>query len=195
MLWLPPKRDLLFGIPRAAHAPAAAPAAVTWDSANKGADVVLSNGSLTATNPSSYESVRATASKSAGKWHFQINPSIAGGFTVGVGICNASADMSTYLHASSNAIVYWQTGEIFEGGTLRATISPFESGDLVVIDYDADAKKVWFGKWYTNDPSSGGLTYSVTGAMFPAVTLYGGAIAAALFTGSANVPSGYSELT
>jgi hypothetical protein len=84
------------------------PAGTTLDNANKGPNIVLSDGDLTAmVGPGqdfSADTVRSTTSKSTGRWIFEytVNAMNGGSSNAGAGLCNASADLSSVTGGTSS---------------------------------------------------------------------------------------------
>lgn len=160
-------RQMLFG------AGTIAVSTSTWDAAAKGANVVLSNGNLDATNAGAWQTVLGTNGKSAsGKYQFQITwPTLPGGNPI-VGIAdraNLAAKVATYCGngqaeaighaltttyftlttagASSGTDFSWTTTSVFTGA-LDLTASP----PTLTFYKDGVAGKTWTlpagGTWY-----------------------------------------------
>lgn len=98
-------------------------AAVTWDSANKGTNITLSNGDLTATGTaaSSWESVRGTVGHTTGKWYFELtvdfvdaNDGWMGGIENGSGTLT-SFPGNTVNGASVQSVRHYYTNNVDEG--------------------------------------------------------------------------------
>ena len=141
----------------------------TWDPANKGADITLSNGNLTATETvSAAEFVRSTLSKSTGKWYWEITITTAPG--VGnyyVGIVNSSAVPGTEgVGYTTNGWGYRGNGQKVNG-TGFVYGATYTTGDVIGIALDMDVGTLIF---YKNNVSQGTAFTGLSGTMFAGVT-------------------------
>lgn len=114
---------------------------VTWNPADKNADITLSGGDLTATNATaSWASVRATTSRSTGKWYFESTVSVAEDCGLGVGY--------------STAGLTGGPGDDLDGwGFYRSG-----SASIFQIAIDLDTGSLWMGYdgiWSSGDPGAG----------------------------------------
>jgi hypothetical protein len=158
---------------------------VTWDPSNKSSIFDLSGGNLTVTsnatgtNGNGYH-VRATTSKSTGKWHYEIdNNSMEGG----AGFCNSSFVLdNTYMGQDGNSFGLYPNGDVTINDVNVTNVGSFGSTGTVAIEIDIDAELVWFsingGDWNnsgTANPATGtgGISYAAvnSGPWFP--VLYG----------------------
>lgn len=138
----------------------------TWNSADKDADVALSNGDLTIT-VSSGGFARSVDSLSSGEWAFQTTVATATG-TVCVGMANASASF-VQLGASHDSIAYnSNSGQITKNSSVLSTVATYTAGDVIKVIYDADTPSI---KFYKN----GTLVYTATGSNVPTGPLYAAA--------------------
>lgn len=73
----------------------------TWNPADKGANITLSGGNLTATTSAfAWDAVRTTISKSTGKWYFEMSITANNlGFS---GIGKSTATLASYLGSDAN---------------------------------------------------------------------------------------------
>lgn len=163
----------------------------TWNPSDKNSNITLSNGNLTATSTaaSGDQIVRATASHSSGKWYFELTPGSgtnqwsSGGSAVGY--ADASAPLTTtFLGGDTHSeSAFDSDGLYFNAGRLLLWNSNYVSGDIMAIAVDLDNSKFWFkhnisGNW-NNDvignqnpaTNTGGVAFSVVGAVFPALDL------------------------
>lgn len=166
--------------------------ATTWNAADKASKVTLSGGNLTAARTDltgdTYASVRATTSRAAGKWYFEItiNLAAAGNNAMALGVANGSAALNEILGFNANSIgalnaalvtqsgIYFSSALVFNG-------SNYATGNVVCIAVDLNAERMWYrvdgGTWYgsaAGDPATGsnGADFSsLTGPYFPAATL------------------------
>ena len=110
-----------------------------WNSADKDADVALSNGDLTIT-VSAGGFARSVDSLSSGSWAFQTTVATATG-TVCVGMANASATF-VQLGASHASIAYnSNSGQITKNSSVLATVATYTAGDVIKVIYDADTQR------------------------------------------------------
>ena len=188
----------------------------TLNESDKAAGITLSNGNLTATatggTGSSRLLVRATTSKSSGKWVFAFDPTAVGAATgeYAVGVAAAGASLTNYLGNDNNSIGAFANGQIWRGGVQRlaanAVTDYSAAASEVMIAVDLDNHTFWVregaGNWNNNgsaDPATntGGIDISaLPTTLFPTVqfwtandagTINFGAIA---FTNAA--PSGFT---
>lgn len=144
----------------------------TWNPSDN-SNLTLSNGNLTAqaaTSASTWRSVRATVSRSAGKYYFEATANIVdanNGFMLG--IANSSALLTTFAGNNSNGIGF-QSGNNhwINGGNSSPTVVTFANGDVLGIAVDITNKLIWFidvthssSTWYGS--SAGGSTSPSTG--------------------------------
>lgn len=153
----------------------------TWNPADAAAAFTLSNDNLTATEAggSADKFLRATSSKSFGKWYFETTFTTvsASGATI-LGFANATPSVASayYLGSDLNSLGYFNTGGwIGNSGSISAfalwTTTPVVIGAAI----DLNAGKVWFAKdgaWQNGDPAAGtgGFTLNVSGALYPALS-------------------------
>ncbi|MFF3150609.1 hypothetical protein ACFVRU_55185, partial [Streptomyces sp. NPDC057927] len=86
---------------------------ITWDTVNKGKDVVLSNGDLTAVISNSINSVRASEGKTTSKWYWEVivgASDISGGTTIMIGIVNNLASMTDSKNTVNVRYYYGSNG-------------------------------------------------------------------------------------
>jgi hypothetical protein len=139
-------------------------AAATWNPSDKGANITLSGGNLTASNTTGATNlVRSTIGVSSGQLFFECTKSTAFPSLVGVGYANATAlvDQSN----ETNNYFYYSVSTIRTGSIAIATVSGSGAGDVIGVLIDATARTVSF---YFN----GVFQYTVTGANVPSGTLY-----------------------
>jgi len=153
----------------------------TWNPSDKGANITLSNGNLSAAGSgSAYNSVRATTSRSAGKFYWEnvVTATDANDSFVGfgdsamllsnrVGLTNTSGGIASTsgdgLRVSNMTIV----NNILSTG--------WAANDVMNFTIDLDAGKFWVGKngtWTgTGNPATGAnpnVTFTANLILFPA---------------------------
>jgi len=188
------------------------PSTTTWDTVNKNANVVLSNGNLTASSGT------ATTANTSGRGSQTITTGqkIYGEFTATVntgnsliGVVNASFSFANfnYLGIDTNGIGLLPSGGVLYNNGIPASYSGFTTGDVISVAVDFNAGLMWWrinaGNWNNSGAANpatgvGGQTIGVTGNLFWAYGLiYDGATQNAFigkfsspFTFS--VPAGFS---
>ena len=160
-----------------------------------------------ARSTNSWASAKGTIGVSSGKYYFEYNV-ISGASYQAVGIHKTDVAMpgvsgTGYIHSGSSAWVYQTDGNLGHGNGFSNTGVTSSSGDVVMVAFDVDAGKLWFGKngtWFSSgNPATGANpSYSnITGTISPAISIYG------TQTGSFNfgarafhsaAPSGFSTL-
>lgn len=165
----------------------AIPTTTTLNPSDKGADLTLSNGNLTASGtPTGDQIVRATNAVASGKFYFEVTAAAMPGndASAGIGLLSATASGVGSAVADSvflNGVIYINNvqvgpscGAYSPGGTLRVAV-------------DVDAGRIWFSsadnQWnnhtgvISNDPATGsnGLSLSsMPGPYYPFLEFTGG---------------------
>jgi len=179
-----------------------------WNPSDKGANIVLSAGNLTAnaTAVGVYQSVRAAVGKTSGKYYFEGTypvGSVSANLLFGIG--SATASLSNYLGSDAQSGGLDGAGNIqgVGGGTAGAQIL----NDVISVAVDADNKTVWWrvngGNWNgsgTPNPATntGGKSFAAFGgAVYP---MWSGGFSNGIFavnfghkTFSYAVPSGFTS--
>lgn len=170
--------------PKPASAP---PATTTWNPLDKGPDVVLTNGNLTATSNTSGggQSVRANSTgRLTGKYHYSAVVTVNSTFTL-IGMANASKSLTTFLGSDTDGLGWDKTGTVYINNAQVANIQTWAVGDTLSMEVNLDASppraffKTNTGDW-NNDPSAdpasnvGGIDISgmAAGPYFPAAQLW-----------------------
>lgn len=182
--------------------------ATTWNPSDKGANVTLSGGNLTASfGSTSPELVRSVLSLGSGKYYWETILGRSGGTfaDVDMGLANSTASLifsSGGFGASGDGHVYIATVDrgLFTSGSLV-------NGDRVCHAYDATAKLYWARKGTTgdwngspsNNPATGVGGYDgspVTGTLLLAADGdTDGTLSVTLVSSSAGtVPSGFTDV-
>lgn len=141
----------------------------TWDPANKGPQVSLGNGNLTATSTDTvwYEAVRANVGVSSGKVYWELtNVQVAGV----IGIMGPSANLSSWVGADAYGWgLYTSGGTLYGTGKNPAWVTttvPWNSTVGFGLDMDAGTLRIWV------NGVDGGIAFTgLTGTIYPASTI------------------------
>ena len=187
----------------------------TWNPSDKHADIVLSNGNLTARIGSGdvgpYRAVRADVGKASGKWYWEVTISIGTpypGNNSPVGVATAEAVLqATKPHPGADAASYG-TNRIYKFHSGTGTSyggDGYGSGDVVLgTALDLDNGKIWWsfnGAWMASgNPAAG--TYpaytGLAGTFYPMVGIWDTASPATVNFGATpftySPPTGFSAL-
>ena len=156
---------------------AAAAAYATWNPSDKSADVTLSGGDLIASGSSGtdWDSVRATVSKSSGKWAFEVTLSGAADFFVVPGLMSVDAVLTLYPGGDTNGIginphgPYWH---LYNNGFVLPSIGiDWVAGDVATLLWDADTGDLTV-KRNGVQVSTKSLPQFAAVEMFPAIGVY-----------------------
>lgn len=174
----------------------------TWNPSDKNAGITLSNGNLTAAGA---VGVRATISKSTGKWYWEVNCDTRGSAnSMGIGVATGSVSLTSRLDTFTGAWI-WRSDSTYVEQTNGTSGPTFTTGDRIMIAIDLGAGKVWFGKngtWNgSGDPGAGTnpVFTTLSGTVFPAMSVQnntGSPQATANFgatTLAYSVPSGFNS--
>lgn len=166
----------------------AGPVQPVWNSADKDADVTLSNVDLTMSMAGSTTGgVRTTFSVAAGKRYFEVQQDNAGSASR-IGIANGSYTLTVAPGHDANSWSVDGDGNVRNNsGTAIRDIGtmPTASGGILMFSLDMDAGKLWIGdadanSWFeSGDPAAGtGEQFSgITGPIFVCAGRSGGSSA------------------
>ncbi len=124
-----------------------------WDIAHSyggGTATVLANQNLqvSRTGGGNWVTTRATTSKSVGKQHFEMTINAVPGNNLVLGVVNMAADVTGSLiypgQTTSQGIGYNTNGTTYGAGGL--SLNSLYNNDVVAVEIDFSAKKLWFGK-------------------------------------------------
>jgi len=136
----------------------------TLDPANKGANVTLSGGNLSASITATLTGmVRSTIGKSSGKWYWEVTPT--GGSVNIIGIANSSGTLTSYPGSDVNGFGYAQNALKWNSSS-SAYGASFTTSDVIGVALDMDAGTLIF---YKNNVSQGTAYTGITGTMYAAV--------------------------
>jgi len=152
----------------------------TWNPADKNAAISLSNANLTAaaTN-TAHKMARATLSKDAGKWYWEITQNVAASAYSYHGVATNQATLAGFLGADQYGWSYAGTGYKANANSSTSFGAAFTVGDIVGVAVDIDAGKIWFSKngvWQAGgNPATGAnpAFSNLSGkTLFPSISLY-----------------------
>jgi hypothetical protein len=158
--------------------PAAPLAYATFDPANKGAHLTLSNGNLsysTSYASGSYHSTRSTIGKTTGKWYWEVTQTAygLGGVPSMIGIATEANPMATvdgfsYPAPSAGHGIGWYggTGIMYSDGANIGSPGTYVPGDLIGIALDAATRTAFF---YKNGAPVTSVVITGSDAIYPAV--------------------------
>lgn len=139
------------------------PLLVAWNQQDKGSNIDLSGGLLTATcNATLDNAVRANKYRGAGKWYWEINGTNIGGGDTGMGLASAAAVLTAIGGSVANAYMQFRGGNRYNNGSILANNGNMSGGGVLQICYDGTAHLAWLkfsaGNWNANaanDPAAG----------------------------------------
>lgn len=180
---------------------------VTWNSADKAANITLSNGDMDA-EPSGagWIGVRATLGRASGKYYFELLMVTASHDNIILGFANSSANLQYPGQSANGAGVRRTAPHFVNGWTAVNTGTPggtATTNDVWMFAFDGDANKIWRGlngTWNNSgDPGAGTNEWcsSVTDTVYPMAGFFtsgGGKMRLVVDSGSFTYspPSGFS---
>jgi len=127
----------------------------TWNPADIGSGITLSNSNRTAVIATADEMARANGYKSSGKWYVEITVIVIGHAIIG--IANSSLALSGGLGYAAGGHGYYKTGLFYYPNSGAG--ASYTNGDIIQIAFDPGDGKLWFGKngtWQASgDPAAG----------------------------------------
>lgn len=134
----------------------------TWNPNDKGANVTLSNGDLTASSTGVSGNgliVRSTTGKTNGKWYWEITVGSTNPSRNLNGVLRSTTALASFLGAYPTSWSYYGDGRKFTNFSGTAYGSSYTAGDVIGIALDLDNGKIWFSKngtWQNSgDPAAG----------------------------------------
>lgn len=179
-----------------------APVYATWNPDDKATEITLSNGNLTATSSYSKRKVRATIGHNSGKHYFEYTITTFREW-LSLGVANSSMSLTgnDYIGDDANGWGYMNQGQKRHDGVNTSYGSTYTT-DVIGVAVDFSSGKIWWSKngvWQASgDPANGTnpAFTSVTGSVFPAITIADEAVITANFGAAAfsySVPSGFNS--
>ena len=149
---------------------------VTWNPVDKGAYIVLFNGNLSVSlNANVKDAVRATESRSSGKWYWEIKIDTLQEQCTGIG--TSSALLSDYPGIDSNGYGYHKIGKKFHNNSLVNYGADYAAGDIIGVALDLDNGKIWFAKnnfWQASGDPVAGTNSAFSGLSETFFPMHGG---------------------
>lgn len=133
----------------------------TLNPLDKAADIVLSNGNLTATDnaTAAWISVRSTNSYSSGKYYWEWTLGSKGTGNGGAGFANSTAPISggpnAFIGCDVNGISLFSTGDVVKNFAFTSTLAVINNGDICCFAIDIDNHLFWVRKGAGNWNGSG----------------------------------------
>lgn len=144
--------------------------AVTWYTNRKTANIVLSNGNLTASSTvSTAEEVRAFA-RDTGLHYMEVTVTTVGG-NANSFLFGFKFETDTVNGLKTTGFFYRADGTIWKDNAIIATYISYTDGDIIGAAVDLDAGCIWFhrnGTWIVGSPitrASPAVTYDPVGSM------------------------------
>lgn len=163
----------------------------TWNPLDTSSAIALSDGNLTATS-SGVGSVRATDSKSAGKWYWEILVINNASGNV-IGVQSPTSNLGGYTGQDSEGWGYYHPGGVLHGSGLNGSQSSYAPGDVIGCALDMDALTLQF---HRNGAPTGSLITGMTATIFASIGAGSGGVSVkANFGGTPftyTPPSGFS---
>ncbi len=138
----------------------------TWNPADKGANVALSNGNLTL-DAQTTDSVRATSSKSTGDQSYSVTvDTVNAPQTPLIGLGTSGADIGQYPGFDAFGWSYYTDGTKYTGNVGTAYGATYTAGDVIKVRWNATAGEIEFFK---NGASQGVAFTAISATLFPMV--------------------------
>jgi hypothetical protein len=143
----------------------------TWDPADKGLNIALSNGNKTASHSTNTSNgVRSTIGKSSGKWYWEIFIAANPG-DIYCGIATSSASLNSKLGGDAFGWAYQQNAAVFHSNSSTPYGSIYTTGDTIGIALNMDAGTLIFYKNGVQQTTA--FNTGITGTMFAAWSGFG----------------------
>ncbi len=142
-----------------------------WNSADKHANITLSGGSLTTSFTSAsgnWDGIRANIGKSSGIWYWEVKPTAAGSFCIGIATPASTFISAPYqIGGGAGSVGYREAGYNYEfsSSATSTSLATYSNGDVIGFTLDMNANTLKVRK---ND------TLIFTTSSIPAGTYYPG---------------------
>jgi hypothetical protein len=173
----------------------------TWNPADKSANIVLSNGNLTATwGTSGSQSVRSITAHSTGKYHIEFTVSFTTANLL-LGLMPAAQALSTYCGgaATSVGINVNQNYYFNAGASVLTGSAAVSTGHVIALEFDLDGMNFYYKNFTLSEARLGPFSIAglTTGPWFLACSIFDTGGAFTLNTGataySVTPTSGYGN--
>jgi hypothetical protein len=158
----------------------------TWDPANKGAGIALSNGNLTTVQTAISAGVISTVGKSSGKWYWEILDSAGSAGNLRIGIATSSYVVTTAIYTSAATNVCGGNAFKYLAGASSSYGATWAAGDVIGFALDMNAGTL---ETFKNNASQGVMVTGLSGTWYAGL----GSATASSLTAIANF--GASALT
>ena len=179
--------------------------AVSWNSADKAANVTLSNSDMNAAASAggAWVGVRATLGRSTDLFYWEMDVVLANSTSIIAGFMSSGANLQ-YPGQSANGAGVRRAGKFCSGWTHANTTAPGgtdTNGDRWMFAANLNNGKLWCGvnnSWTSGDPAADTTPWvtGVTGTIYPAVGFFATSATARLVVDAAQFsyspPSGFS---
>lgn len=116
----------------------------TWNPADKGSAITLTNGNLTTTQTTSGGLVRSTIGVTSGKWYWEIT---AGSTTMNAGAATSASLTSHWCGQDTTSWGYYSgDGKIYTNNTGTGFGGTYTNGDVIGFALDADVQTLYIYK-------------------------------------------------
>lgn len=166
-----------------------------WNPSDKDADITLSNSDRTASLASlAAGTVRSTVGVSSGKWYVELVRDALNGV---YGIANSSHTVTNGnpgVDANSWGLLF-ASGNRRNNNSSVAYGSAVANGDVVMLAYDADNGRLWWGlngSWFASGNPGAGTNAAYTGLSGTMYLLFGGGAGSGARVASLSVVASYS---
>lgn len=145
----------------------------TWNPVDTDGNAVLSNGALSFTINSTAQdfATRGNFPLKSGKWYWEVTNAVANPYYVECGIVDEAVPITAYGSGAAYKL-HWSAYGPYDAGTSTVyknypitswagLTSPSAAGDVVMIAFDADNGKIWWGKngaWINNSGTANPAT-------------------------------------
>jgi hypothetical protein len=123
-------------------------ATTTWNSADKGPNLVLSNGDLTISPSNDTDNaIRSIVSASTGKKYWEITVgNVDTAATTSEGIGTSSASLTNYVGSSAESTGWTGGGPVYKAAAQIAVVEAWTTGDVLCFALDIGGALIWFRK-------------------------------------------------
>lgn len=136
----------------------------TWNPADL-TGITLSNGNLTATNPTGPNGgVRSIASITSGKYYWEVTVGTWSNASTGAGFGLASVALANLYNAPPGCFMIYKNGNIFNNGSQLAGLGAFVSGGSICFALDLTNKLAWARNGAAGNWNGSGTANPATGA-------------------------------